>query len=187
MANDIKNVTTGKPKVGGAIYRAPLGTTVPTDATSPLDEAFKSLGYISTDGLTNSNSPSSTDIKAWGGATVLSTQTEKPDTFKGTFIESLNEDLLKAVYGDKNVTVGEDGEIKIAATDDEQEEAVWVVEMILKGNKIKRIVIPDGQISESGDIVYKDDQAVAYPTTIKALPYHNETLNKTATHWEYIK
>ena len=54
---DVKNVTAGKPKVGGAIFRAPLGTTLPTDATTNLDAAFKALGYCSDDGLTNTNTP----------------------------------------------------------------------------------------------------------------------------------
>ena len=35
---NVENVTTGKPKVGGAVYRAPVGTTLPTDATTALNE-----------------------------------------------------------------------------------------------------------------------------------------------------
>ena len=48
---DVKNVTAAKPKIGGAVYSAPLGTTLPKDATTALDKAFKALGYISEDGL----------------------------------------------------------------------------------------------------------------------------------------
>ena len=71
------NVTVGKPKITGAIFRAPLGTTLPTDATTALDEAFKQLGYASEDGVTNSNSPETDQIKAWGGDIVATLSQKK--------------------------------------------------------------------------------------------------------------
>lgn len=178
-------VSSGKPKLGGAIYRAPLGTTLPTDATTALNEAFKCLGYVSEDGLVNTNTASTEQIKAWGGDVVATPQTEKPDTFTATFIEAMNPDVLAAAYGDSNVSGTITTGITVRANSAELDKAAWVVDMIL-GNNLKRIVIATGQVTEVGDIEYKDDSLIGYPLTISAFPGGWATATDTDTHKEYI-
>lgn len=178
---DATLVSVGKPKVGGAVHWAPLGTTLPTSATAALNAAFVELGYVSEDGLTNNNSPESDTVKAWGGDTVLNLQTDRPDTFAFTLIESLNEDVLKTIYGASNVTADGDGNLTIKATAEEMTSGAWVFDMIVKGGRAKRIVVPNGTISELGEIVYKDDEAIGYNVTITDVPD-----NTGVYHYEYI-
>ena len=182
MAQTVGNVSAGKPAIGGAIWRAEAGTTLPTDATTALDAGFKLMGYISEDGVTNSNTPDTTDIKAWGGDTVLNIQEEKTDTFQFTLIVVLNVEVLKAVYGSSNVSGTLATGITVTANADEPEEGVWVVDMVMNSNTVKRVVIPHGKLSELGDITYTDSDAVGYEVTITALPDTDGN-----THYEYIK
>lgn len=179
--NKASNVTAGKPKITGAIFRAPVGSTLPTDAKTELDTAFKCLGYVSEDGVTNSNSPESEQTKAWGGDVVLSTQTEKPDTFQFKLIEAKNVDVLKMIYGDSHVTGDLDTGIKVDVTAEDPGPAAYVIDMILKDGDLKRMVIPSASISEMDDIVYNDSEPVGYDVTLTA------TADDTGcTHHEYI-
>jgi hypothetical protein len=184
--NNALNVTTGKPKKAGAVYRAPLGTTLPTDASTALNSAFKCLGYVSEEGVKNNNSPESDSVKAWGGDTVLHVQTGKPDTFAFTLLEVMNEEVLKAVYGDSNVTVTaadttNPKQIAIVANADEQAECSWVIEMIMTNDSLKRIVIPNGKVTEVGEISYNDSDATGYATTVSCVPDSDGN-----THYEYM-
>ena len=177
--SDVKNVSAAQPKVGGAIFRAPVGTELPTDATTELNAAFKALGYCSEDGVTNSNSPETDNTKAWGGDVVLNLQTSKEDSYKFKLLEVLNVNVLKAVYGDENVTGDLKAGITIKANNKEMEACAWVIDMILKG-ALMRIVIPSASVTEVAEIKYAAE-AIGYETTIKATPDATGQ-----THYTYI-
>ena len=178
----VSNVTAGKPKIGGAVSVGATSLTLPTAADTSLAAGFTNLGYISEDGAKNTNSPSSSNIKAWGGDTILTTQEEKTDTWKFKLIEVLNVNVLSYVYGANNVSGTLATGITVKANSDEAVEQAIVIDMILRDAAIKRVVIPNGKITEMAEISYRDNEAIGYEVTVMALPDSSGN-----THYEYIQ
>ncbi|MDY3006029.1 phage tail protein [Anaerococcus porci] len=179
MANT-NNTSTGKPKIGGAIFVGYDGVAVPKDAKSELT-GFKELGYVSDDGLTNSNSSDSDKIKAWGGDTVLVISKGKEDTLQFKLIEVMNLDVLKYVYGEENVSGTLETGITLKANSKQTKAHTLVIDMVYQGGVMKRIVAPNAIIQEMDDIEYTDEDAVGYAVTVSCLP-DTEGNN----HYEYI-
>lgn len=180
--NNVNQVTVGKPKTGGSVYRAPLGTDVPTDATTALDTAFKCLGYISEDGITNATEKESEEIKAWGGDVVLRPQTSYADSYTMTFIEALNTEVLKTVRGDSNVSGTLETGVTVKANSKEDTPHVYVIEQVMSGNVAARTVIPNATVTEIGEVTYADGDAVGYEITLGCMPDASGN-----THYEYYK
>lgn len=172
-------VTAGKPNVSGAVWVGPLTATLPTSVDATLT-GFTELGYVSEDGLTNTNGLESADIKDWGGTTVLTTQTGKSDEFKFKLLEVLNPEVLKVIYGSDNVTVN-GSTIKVEANADPLDDYAWIFDIMLRDGSLKRIVIPCGTIKELGDIGYVGSDATGFDITLSATPDADGN-----THIEYI-
>lgn len=170
------NVLAGKPLIGGGIFVAPKGSTRPTDATTALDANYKGTGYVSEDGVTETVDRSTDKIRAWGGDTVKVVQSEYGVQYEFTFIETLNSDVLKTVYGTSNVTTtaatptkGTLHKVKLnSGTLPEQQ---FVIDM-KDGDAVVRIDFI-GQISEVGDVTYSDEDVIGYPVTVVAIPDAN--------------
>ena len=169
MAGTATNVTAGKPKTSGAVFSAPIGTTLPTNATGALDAAFGDLGFVSADGVTRSISKSTSTIKEWGNGTVLITEDEKTITVKLKLIEYLNPGVQSFVHGEGNVTGTLSAGIHVSINDAEAKEHVVVIDQIMKGGVPQRMVINRGVITEIGDTTYVGNNAVSYDLTITAM------------------
>ena len=177
------NVTFSKPGTSanksGYIWVAPLGTALPTDATSELDGAFVGLGYLSEDGLTEPAAYEAGDaIVAAGGDTVAQADPTFSKTWTGTCIEALNEDLLKVAYGSANVTVknadSADGLITVKEQAGSLEHHVIVIDETLKGGRKRRNVMADATFLITGDISHVHTALVNFEFTINAYPTATE-------------
>ena len=173
------NVSTAKGRVTGAAFVGGAKATLPTDASSALT-GFSDLGFISEDGLTNSFSPSSEDIKSWDGAIISTPMSERPDTMSFKLMECLNLEALKLVFGDDNVSGSISEGITVKASTAELDSHSFVFDMAINGG-IKRIVVPNGKVSSVGDISYKGSEATAFELELKCMPDANGY-----THYEYI-
>lgn len=184
MANNVSNVTAGKPLASGGIWIAPAGTTGPTTVSEALGAAYKSAGYIGEDGVTEANERDTSKIKAWGGDVVKIVQSEHSVTYSFRFIEALNGDVLKAVYGDDNVTTtaatassGTIHEVKIKG---DSLPHLAIVFEIKDGDARIRISAEDAQITEVGEITYSDEDVIGYEVTVECFADAEGT---KATKW----
>ena len=171
MANpSVNNVLQGKPVVTGGILKGTTGATLPTDAAGTLT-GFTGLGYVSEDGLTENIARTTDKIKAWGGDTVKVVQSDFEVTYTFTLYENTS-DVLKAVYGDDNVTTtaptASTGTLQsIRVNKDTLPKGPWVFDMKDGDAKI-RVVVPFGQVTEVGEITYNDSGVIGYPVTLEA-------------------
>lgn len=169
--NQTKNVAVAKGIAGGYYYAAPVGTKVPTDYSTELDTAFKLLGFISEDGITESTDEDTTDVNDMNGDMVLSEQATHTKTFANTMIET-KKGVLQEYFGDDCVT-DEDGMITVAEKSGMRRNHVYVYDLALQNGRRERIVVPNGKVTEVGEITYSSGEVLGYETTTTAFPDEN--------------
>lgn len=151
------------PADGAAVFAAPLGTPLPTSASASLNAAFKDLGWVSEDGITNAIQRDVTRHKAWGGDTVKTTQDNYTESVQFALLES-SADVLKTVYGADNVTVSGDT-IAVDHSSLQLERQSFVIDFI-DGDRMGRIVVKEGLVVELGDVRYVHSGLTMYDLTV---------------------
>ena len=155
-----------KPGVGGGIWTAPAGTTLPTDASTALNSAFASLGYVSDKGVARNISRDSNVLYAWGGDPVAILSSKKKETFKFKLIEPSNVSVLGLTFGEAtgDLTNG----VTVKSKSDISTPRAFVISTIMADNVHQRIVIPSGVVTDVGEIDYVDNDVVGFELTITA-------------------
>lgn len=166
-----QNVLAGIPDASGGFWAGPLveKASYPT-ASSDLKEAgLVSVGFINEDGVTEASERDTEKVKAWGGDTIRVLQNEHTMTYTLTFAELANPDVLKLIYGDENVTVGEDGSVEVKHTSKTLPHRSFAIEVLDGETKIRKF-IPDGQITETGELQLVHSGIMSIEVTIEAFP-----------------
>lgn len=170
-----------RPADGGVFYRAPLGTTLPTDATTDLNAAFIDHGWLGEDGIANGITRDTTKHHAFGGNVVKTTQDNYEETIKVTLLES-DPDVLETVFGAGNITLGTSSgsrTILVKHGSAPLPRQAFVAEVI-DGLKIRRIIVQEGQVVNVDDVVYVHNDLVKYTITIDC--YKPATGNEEAVY-----
>lgn len=164
--------------VSGAVAYAPMGSTAPTDADTPMTTPYVDIGYISSDGVVEARDRSTSNIVAWQNADVVrSVVTEASITVAFTGIET-NKATLELFYGSALNTV--DGSIKIIPGATGVRRSV-VVDYI-DGTKYVRLWLPQAELQEVGETTLTSGgDPVGYEMTLRGYP--DPTLGASAQKW----
>lgn len=174
------DVRIGAPEqsVTGAIKNAPLGTTLPTLSSITkqgvtLDNAFTGDEYVSEDGLTLTPAMSTTDIKDWSGATVRKVLESFDGTLSWTMI-STNASALGIAFGADHVTTqtantAHGAQIQAELGAHIPEARSWVF-LMKDGDARIVIVVPNGQVTEVGEVIFASNAAVGWNVTLSCYP-----------------
>lgn len=144
----------------GAVAVAPVGTSKPTDARTPLGASWDEGGYVSEDGLSVTVTRSTTPIRDWSKANVRNVLSEFSGAISIAFLQ-VDSFAAKRVFGDSNVNVvsatSSAGELMTVSIGSELPPIeAWCFSM-KDGNARIRVVVPCGQITEINQIDFKPD------------------------------
>lgn len=165
--NNQANVSSAKGVKGGYIFSAPVGTSLPTDIKTQLDQAFKCLGFISEDGYVESINEDDDDINDMNGDVMDSTNSNRVESAQLTLAE-IKAETLKRQYGDANVTDA-NGIITVNHNADSHDVFAYVLELVLKNGRRWRKVVPKGKSSELDDLTIASSELCQRALTMKYL------------------
>ena len=148
-----------------AIYLAPLGTPLPTDIDSPLDPAYEDIGWLHSDGITETFTGSKSEIRGHQGQKVVRTRIETPGTTIAFHALESKAQTKGLRYDEKQVTVtggvrkvrrgaGQKVQARVAVVDVFDADDVTVKE---------RHVIERFEIVADGDRVFSGTDIAGFP------------------------
>lgn len=171
------------------ISLAPLGTALPTGIDAPLDPAYEDVGWLHSDGITETFTGSKSEIRGHQGQKVVRTRIETPGTTIGFHALESKAQTKGLRYDEKQVTVtggvrkvrrgaGQKVQARVAVIDVFDADDVTVKE---------RHVIERFEIVADGDRVFAGSDIAGFPFLGEIIgdydSYESAGASQTADKW----
>lgn len=163
----------GQGLASGMFFHAPKGTALPKYPLEKLETAWKSVGDVTSDGISLKLSRSSEDLKTWANKVKRSIMKDHSETIDAPIMDT-TEESMKTVFGSDKVTVtpadsthGKLIDVNISASELPDEEAYLF--LMKDGDDSIAIGCTDGQITDVASVKFKTGEAINWTPTIKGL------------------
>jgi hypothetical protein len=168
----VRVAVTGEVLVGATSATAPTGTGSATTG-------FTALGGVTDDGLVETRDRDTDDIVLWQNAAIARTVvTSSALTFNFRLAETKKE-VVELFYGTTVTTAASEGNFLIIPANTGGRKA-FIIDVV-DGAELRRIYIPQGEVTEVGDVTYASGEPISYEVTITA--YLDATLGAPAKVW----
>lgn len=144
-----------------------ISGVLPTNASDPLDPAFSEIGAVSSDGITEATSQDRTDFFIWQNSALAR---RVPGQATKTFTFAAAETRLNVLgvnYPGSTITQNSEG-VAIAERPPVTDIRNWVLHGDDGADRALRIVVPRGEVTERGDVVWSGENVTVYEWTLSA-------------------
>lgn len=151
----------------GAVSTTAFGVTnptLPTNGSSSLDVAFSEIGALSDAGVTEATSQDRTDIFVWQNNALVR---KIPGNYtKEWTIAAAETSLITLGLNFPGSTITQTSEgVSVVERPPSTDVRAWVLHGI-DGAKAQRVVVPQGEITERGDVVWSAEDITVYEWTL---------------------
>lgn len=180
MALDSDEILVG---ANGSLAVAPVGSTMPTDATTDLDAAFIDLGYLTDDGAAWKDTKSVAGVPAWQSYyDVRKIVESRANMISGELLQ-WNKSTLALAFGGGTITepVSESGEFQYDPPDPEDLDERAVCLTWADGTRNYRLIYWRAFLTSDIEVMFKRSEAAKMPFEFEALPHSTNPIYRLLT------
>lgn len=187
ITSEVAEIAAPSPRVSGGVRWAPLGTPLPEDATTLLedvDPAYITLGRVKDEGIKRTEDRANTKVYDWGGNTIAILQTQFGIMVTFNLLQMMNANVQAAAHGYDNVDVTDatattGTEISVKVNAQLLDTGIWVFESYYQKMK-GRLVLPYARPTKVDGPTWTHKEIASYNMTLESMPDND---NQHAYEW----